>query len=119
MNARYTPLFIGLLLGLAAGLFFGWVIHPAQVEATTPSSLHEEFRTDIVLMIAETYDKEQDLELARQRLNLLGFRSHEETVSTAIHFANTHDFSDQDIILLSHLLSDLKVEEATPEISGP
>jgi hypothetical protein len=119
MKTRYAPLFIGLLLGLAAGLFYGWKIHPVRAAVTTPSSLQEEYRTDIVLMIAETYAEERDLELARQRLNLLGFHSHEDTVLAAIHFANTHDLSDQDIIQLTHLLHDLQEGEATPEISGP
>ena len=119
MNARYTPLIIGLLIGIALGLLYGWVIHPVERDVTSPNSLQEKYQADLMLMVAEAYAKEADLDLARQRLSGLGFKAYEDFVENALNFAQAHDFSDQDVQVLTHLLGQLTSLAPTPESSAP
>jgi hypothetical protein len=119
MNFRYTPLIIGLLVGIAIGILYGWVIQPLEIGEITPNSLQEEYRADIVLMVAEIFAAEKDIERARQRMTTLGFNSHTELVTNALNFAKAHDFSDQDIKLLTNLSTHLDLSTPQPEISQP
>ncbi len=113
MNFRYTPLLLGLLIGIAMGLFYGWVMQPVEPGEISPDSLQESYRADIVLMVAETFANEEDVALARQRLTALGLEPHMDVIANAVNFAKAHDFSDQDIDLLNKLF--IHFEVATPQ----
>ncbi len=117
--SRYVPLIVGFLLGIAAGLLYGWFIRPTQIPETTPSSLSEEYRADFVLMTAEAYAEDEDIQKVRQRLSVLGPQSAEEVTSAALSFALANEFSVLDISILKNLLDSLKEIEPSPEIRGP
>lgn len=79
-------LFVALLLGLAAGLYAGWVIKPMPRGGAQPSALREDYQTDYVLMVAEAFYAEPDAELAARRLAPLGdtpVRQVQEAIITA------------------------------------
>jgi len=63
---------LGLLIGAAAGLLLGWVAWPIEFTEADPTVLEDSFRRDYTVMIASAYASNQDLVLARQRLNTLG-----------------------------------------------
>lgn len=119
MNFRYTPLIIGLLIGIALGLLYGWVFQPLDVEHTSPESLREVYRTEIILMVAEVYASEGNIERAHQRMEVFGFQSDGDLVNNAINFAKAHDFSNQEIELLTTFLTDLTTPNATQGIDLP
>jgi hypothetical protein len=119
MNARTTPLIIGLLIGIALGLLYGWVIHPVERDVTTPTSLQEKYQADLILMIGEAYSNEGDIDLARQRLGRLGFKAYEDVVENALNFTQAHDFSDQDVQTLKHLLDQFTLPASMTEINSP
>jgi hypothetical protein len=119
MNARYAPLIIGLLIGVALGLLYGWVIHPIEHDVTTPNSLQEKYQTDLILMIAEASSTEADLDLARERLIRLGYQDHKDFVENALNFAQAYDFSDQDVQALTNLLNQLSTPTPFPETDVP
>ncbi len=58
----------GLLLGIALGLIYTWGIDPVEYTDTAPPSLRADYKNDYVVMIAQAYAAEGDLELARDRL---------------------------------------------------
>jgi len=58
----------GLLLGLAAGVFYSWGINPLAYSETTPDSLRERYRQDYYLLTALSYLKNGDLDRAEERL---------------------------------------------------
>jgi hypothetical protein len=66
-------LLIGALIGLALGLFYTWVVNPVQYVDTGPASLRDDHKADYVIMVARAYAADSNLDLARTRLEELGF----------------------------------------------
>ena len=61
----------GVVIGLALGLAVGWWFWPVQYTNTRPDVLRQDYRDDYITMVATAYEIEQDLQLARARLELL------------------------------------------------
>ncbi len=64
---------LGLLAGLAAGLYYAWAISPVRYFDTAPTTLREDYLEDQSALIALAYAASGDLERARARLDLLPF----------------------------------------------
>jgi hypothetical protein len=61
-----------LAAGLALGLYLGWVVAPVEYVDTSPSSLQQVYKDDVVLMLATAYAGDGDLAAARAGLSTLG-----------------------------------------------
>ena len=110
MSAQRWFLFtLSIILGLALGLVYGWVISPVQYVDTTPSTLRADFRTDYTLMVAETFESDQNVEQAARRLASLGSQPPAEIASAALSFAQEHNYAATDIGLLQNLTVTLQV----------
>lgn len=59
---------IGLLLGVAAGLYYSWAISPVEYIDSSPDSLREDFKSDYLALIASAYAATGDADRARARL---------------------------------------------------
>jgi hypothetical protein len=68
----WLALTFGIVLGLAAGLFYAWKIEPVAYTNTNPASLRADFRMDYLSLIASAYASSGDLDRARARLALFG-----------------------------------------------
>jgi len=64
-------LMVGIVIGLTLGLVYTWVIDPAMSVEVSPDSLHADYKADYVLMIAQAYTNDSNLELAKTRLAAL------------------------------------------------
>lgn len=106
--ARWIRFIIAILVGAALGLAYGWIISPVQYVDTSPDTLRIDYKTDFVLMTAEAYENERDLELALRRLALIGNTPPVEMVYQAIQFAQKHDYNDIDLRRMQTLLNDLQ-----------
>jgi hypothetical protein len=71
-NRGYWYLLTGLLIGLALGILFAWVVAPLEYTDTTPASLRADFKDEYRYLIAASYRTNGNLERARARLALLG-----------------------------------------------
>jgi hypothetical protein len=117
---RTTPrLLFGLALGLLIGLLYGWVIRPVEYVDTAPASMRADYRADFVLMIAEAYTQDTDLELARVRLASLGPKPPINFVVAAIDYGVQEAFPQTDLQTLNHLAVDLRSMPASAEIELP
>ncbi len=94
---------VGLVIGLAMGLIYGWVLRPVTYVDTSPGTLRQDFRADYVLMTAQAFDADEDLELARVRLAALGPRPPLDLVVEAIEYAVAQEFSQRDLDTLNRL----------------
>jgi hypothetical protein len=113
---RWIWFFIVVLLGVAAGLYYGWVINPVKYVDTTPAKLRSDYQTDYILMVAEVYQGEGDLDLAARRLAVLGDSPPAEIVRQAMILAAQIPYADSDQDLLSQLASALQTW--TPSLGG-
>ncbi len=65
-----------LALGVAVGLYIGWVASPVTYVDTEPAALSVTYQDDAMLMVATIYAHDNDLPAAEQRLAQLGLGDH-------------------------------------------
>jgi hypothetical protein len=114
--ARWIRFILAILVGIAAGLFYGWMINPVNYVDTTPDSLRIDYQSDYVLMVAEAYSAEGDLAMSVRRLALLGTSPPADTVQQAIIFAESQGYTDFDVALMRALYLDLQSWNPSLEI---
>ena len=61
---------VGLILGLALGVGYAWVLRPADFRGAEPASLQPVYRGEYILLIATAYQATGNLDRARTRLEL-------------------------------------------------
>jgi hypothetical protein len=105
---RWLQILIALALGLAGGLVYGWVLDPVEYVETTPAILRADYRTDYVLMTAESFQSDQDIALAARRLTVLGDEPPAEIAAQAFEFASQSGYSPSDLDLLAGLVQALQ-----------
>ncbi len=116
---RWFLFLITLILGALAGLYYGWVIRPAEYVNTSPNTMRIDYKTDYVLMVAEVYSTESDLDQAARRLALLGDATPAETVANAIQWATSNGYADPDLTLMQKLAADLQNWKPVRETPTP
>lgn len=116
---RWIFFLFSILLGVGIGLFFGWVVQPIEFTNTTYNSLRADFRTDYVLMTAETYSLEQSTPAALRRLTALSDTSALEQIRQAILFAEQAGYNDRDLEKLRSLQSALEAAGAQSGLPSP
>jgi len=90
-------------LGVVLGIFFAEQIYPVEVHDAPLNTLRVDYKTDYVLMVAESYAQAQDPALAALQLGQLSSAKPIETVNLAIVFALENGFSPNDLVLLQKL----------------
>ena len=105
---RLIFILIALIAGIGIGLTYGWVIDPVDFFDLTPDTLRADYKTDYVLMVAETYHAEQDPGLAARRLAIFGSQSPSTIASQGLDYARANGFADSDIALIQELVTALQ-----------
>ncbi len=113
--SRWTRFFAAIAIGLAVGLYYGWVLSPVEYVDTVPNSLRDDYQADYVLMVAEIFQIEHDPHLAVQRLLFLSRLPAENTVQKALNYAEQIDYIPADIDLLYRLYDVVQVSDPVPE----
>ncbi len=119
MRVPIFRILLGFVLGLTASLAYGWLIQPVEYVETAPASLRIDYRTDYVIMVAEAYAGDGDLQVASVRLAALGSKPLDDIVSEAMTYAMEQNFRPGDVELLNRLVVDLRELSPTPEIALP
>ncbi len=114
--SRWIGFTIAIILGILAGLYYGWVINPVEYIDTTPDTLREDFKTDYVLMVAEIYRGDSDPQAAARRLALLGPEAPAEIVQKAIAYGNQAGYGQSDLALLDDLHQALQSWNPNPTV---
>jgi hypothetical protein len=117
MLGRWIRFFFAIAIGAAAGLAYGWLLAPTKQVNTQPENLRIDYRSDVVLMVAEAYHADHNLASAITRIALLGNAQPANTIQQAILFAERQGYSDIDLQMMHELLA--AVEELTPLITTP
>lgn len=106
---RLIGFLLSIALGLALGLYLGWGPLAPKPEGTDPQSLRADYRADYVLMVAEIYQKDGDLQAAIQRLTPLG-ETPLRLVQQAILTAQQLGYHRTDIESLARLFQALQTQ---------
>ena len=117
--ARWARFLIAILVGVGLALLYGWLISPIKYVETTPDTLHVQYKTDYVLMIAEVYNADKNLEMAVRRLGALGNTPSTDLVYQTIVFAQKAGYADADLALMQNLLNAVQVLEFLQETPQP
>jgi hypothetical protein len=112
---RWISFFLAILVGVVAGLAYGWWVNPVEYVDTTPDSLKIDYKSDYVLMVAETYSQEADPAQAMRRLALLGDDPPVEIVRQAVLFAENVGYTDADIARMRTLQAALESWNPNPQ----
>ena len=104
-STRWIFILIALILGVGAGLAYGWIIDPIKFFDLTPDTLRADYKTDYVLMTAEAYRVEQDPGTAARRLAIFGSQTPSSIASEALDYARSNGFPDSDIALIQDLVT--------------
>jgi hypothetical protein len=94
---------IAALVGALAGIGYGWWLRPQLYTQANLSNMRVDYRTDYVLMTAEIYRQEKNLEEARGRLQQLGSESPERFTKEALLSAGQMGYSPTDLQYLADL----------------
>jgi hypothetical protein len=117
--SRWIGFLIAIAAGVGLGLFYGWVINPLEYVDTSPGTLKFDYKTDYVLMVAETYHVDGDLPAAARRLALLQEIPLSNLVYRALLFAQKVGYSDVDLVQLEELHQALLTYDYLPETITP
>ncbi|OGO60188.1 MAG: hypothetical protein A2032_06100 [Chloroflexi bacterium RBG_19FT_COMBO_49_13] len=117
--SRLSKFLIAVILGAAAGLFYGWVVNPVEYVDIAPESLRVDYKTDYVLMVGEAYQVDHDLGQAVRRLALLGSSAPTDIVANALSYALQHEYASQDLSLLQLLGESLLTWNPNLEVPTP
>ena len=104
-SSNWFKILITVIIGIALGLIYGWVIDPIEYTDVTPNILREDFRADYVLMVAEAHQSEQDSETTARRLAILGSESPAQIAASTLDYAIKNNFTQNEIYLLQGLLT--------------
>jgi hypothetical protein len=102
---RWLVVVIAFLLGITAGLAYGWTLDPVEFFDLTPDTLRADFKADYVLMTAEAYRVEQDPGLAARRLAIFGSQSPSSIAADGLAFARANGYADSDIAVMQELVT--------------
>jgi hypothetical protein len=106
--ARWIRFLFAILCGLGLGLAYGWFMSPLRSAESSPETLRIDYKTDYVLMVAETFQYEHDPQMAAQRLSALGEPQTNALLEQAIQFAQKAGYTEPDIACMQTLLSALE-----------
>lgn len=73
MMKRYVgSLLIGVLIGLAAGVYLGWEQFPVEYTNSSMAALAPRYQDEYTVMVSEGYQVDRDVNAALTRLQQLG-----------------------------------------------
>jgi hypothetical protein len=114
---RWFFFLLTIAIGAAAGLYYGWVVNPIRYVDAAPAVLRADYKADYVLMTAEAYRADGDMDLALERLALLGGASPAESVALATVFAVKAGYGEADLALMQSLADAIHAADPPQERS--
>ncbi len=107
MKSRRIFFFIlAIVLGIAAGLAFGWLVMPPKSLSNAPlHSARVDYKTDLVLMAAEHFQNDPDTLLALDQLAKVSTEDPLELIASSLVYARQIGYPQEDLILIENLLS--------------
>ncbi len=87
---RFPAILLGLVLGMALGLVYSWVIDPVQLYNTTPPLLRSDYRHEWIRLAALGYVADGDMDRALARLKGLRQKDIQDALAAMIEAYAAH-----------------------------
>jgi hypothetical protein len=116
--SRWFRFILAILVGALLGALYGWLVNPVEYVNTAPDALRIDYKANYVLMVAEAYQADEDLDLAAFRLAYLGDGPPVEIVNKTLLSAESH-YRDSDVSLMRALREALESWTPNPEAANP
>lgn len=108
---RFIFFFLAILIGVGAGLAFGWMMMPPAAPTNAPlDSLRADFKTDLVLMAAEDFQTEPNPMQALGQLDRLDEGDPITLLGNSIQYAQAIGYPEEDLNLMRDLLNGIDAE---------
>ena len=108
---RLIFFFLAILVGVGAGLAIGWMLMPPTGPSDAPiSNLRTDFKTDLVLMVAEDFQSEANAMEALTQLDKLDSGDPITLLGKSIQYAKAIGYPEEDLILMQDLLNGIDAE---------
>ena len=114
---RFIWFLIMIAMGAVGGLAYGWILNPVQYVDTAPQSLRADYKADYILMVAEIYEGDRNLETAQARLAFFGSRPPQQIVSEGILAAQRIGYEVEDLEKMGRLMQAFQAAQ-TPVPQG-
>lgn len=99
---------LAILLGIGAGLAFGWLVMPPKAPTdASMTDLRIDYQTDLVLMVAESFSYNSDSALALDQLAEISNSDPFTLIGTSLSYADSIGYPHGDMDLLENLLTGL------------
>ena len=105
---RFFWFLVMIALGAVLGMLYGWVVRPAGGNESTPNALRHDYQADYVLMTAEVFAADDDLDQAVNNLLLLGNQPPAQTAAKGLESARALDWPQADLDKLEQLVQALE-----------
>jgi hypothetical protein len=92
-RSRVTGFLIAIIAGLVISLAYGWLFNPFGVSNTTLASLRDDYKADYVLMVAEGYAVDGNLDRVISLLNYIEPGKQLQAVQNALITAQRMGYS--------------------------
>ena len=108
---RFIFFFLAILVGIGAGLAFGWMMMPPAAPRNAPlGSLRADFKTDLVLMVAEEFQTFPDSMQALTQLDKLDENDPITLLGNSLQYAQAIGYPEEDLNLMRNLLNSIDAE---------
>ena len=102
---------LAIVLGIGAGLAFGWLVMPPKAPSdATMERLRVDYKTDLVLMVAEHFEADPDTLLALDQLNKISTEDPLTQVGISLSYARQIGYPQTDLLLIEKLLTGIDAE---------
>ena len=103
---------LAILLGIAAGLAFGWLVMPPKAPINAPMErLRVDYETDLVLMTAEYFQGDPNTMLALDQLAKISLEDPLTLIGNSLTYARQIGYPQTDLLLIENLLNRINPEE--------
>jgi hypothetical protein len=107
MKSRRIFFFVlAIILGIAAGLVFGWQVMPPKAPSNAPMDrLRVDYETDLILMTAEYFQGYPDTLLVLDQLAKISPEDPLTLIGNSLSYARQIGYPQSDLLLIEYLLT--------------
>ena len=105
---RFFWFLVMIALGAVLGMLYGWVVRPVGGNESTPNALRYDYQADYVLMTAEIFAADSNLDQAVNNLLLLGNQPPALIAAEGLQSARALDWAQGDLDKIELLVQSLE-----------